>query len=172
MIKAAARKLKKTAGASLAETLAAVLIMSMVMLAIGGGATVAKRVYRDVRLKADAQVLLATTVSAVSGEVIHAENLTLNDETISYYSTKHRCLVEMKNENDTETAKGVYLVNLSLEEEESAPLLTEQTSTLGLYSNVVFTSCEDDLVTFDVYVYDSEGKEMDTQEVVIHSSSE
>ncbi len=62
-------KLKNERGASLAEMLVAILILSLVTTAIAGAATTVQRVYEKVRLKADAQTLMSTVVSSMCGEL-------------------------------------------------------------------------------------------------------
>lgn len=56
-------------GASLAEMLVTVLIMSLVMLAITGGIAAAVRSYRTISLESDARTLLATSVTALSEKI-------------------------------------------------------------------------------------------------------
>jgi type II secretory pathway pseudopilin PulG len=66
------RRKKNRSGASLAEMLATVLIMSLVMLAVTSGIAASQRVYRQVRQKADAQTLMSTTINAIAGKLYYS----------------------------------------------------------------------------------------------------
>ena len=59
------KRLKNQAGFSLAETLLAVLIMLLVSVIVANGIPVARNVYNNVIVGANAQVLLSTTVTAL-----------------------------------------------------------------------------------------------------------
>ena len=63
------RWIKRDDGFTLAETLLAVLIMSIIFTAVGGGVVVMKNNYEKVTQRAQAQVLLATTVSAINADL-------------------------------------------------------------------------------------------------------
>ena len=63
------RWIKRDDGFTLAETLLAVLLMSIIFTAVGGGVVVMKNNYEKVTQRAQAQVLLATTVSAINADL-------------------------------------------------------------------------------------------------------
>lgn len=60
------RYLKSRAGMTLTEMLAAVLILSMTAVAVGGGVVVVKDAYKKTTEKAEAQQVLATTVELMT----------------------------------------------------------------------------------------------------------
>ena len=61
-------KLSRADGFSLSEMLMAVLVLSLLMMVIGGGVSVVRNAYQKIPLKADAQVVLSTAISCVSDE--------------------------------------------------------------------------------------------------------
>lgn len=63
------RKLHNTNGFTLSETLMTVVLIGLVTMAMAGGIVAAKNVYQRISLRADAQTLLATTVSAVTEDL-------------------------------------------------------------------------------------------------------
>ena len=62
-------KLQSERGFTLAELLATIAIMAIVMGVVAGGASSLIKVYKSIRLRADAQTLLSTSVMAVSDEM-------------------------------------------------------------------------------------------------------
>ena len=56
---------QKTAGFTLAETLVAVLIISLVTVIVAGGITVLRDTYQKITLKANAETAVSTTLTAV-----------------------------------------------------------------------------------------------------------
>ena len=73
------KKLNSKAGFNLAETLMTVLLMTIVLSAITAGIEAARRAYRNVRMKSDAQMLLATTITELSAEYERARYLNGSD---------------------------------------------------------------------------------------------
>lgn len=63
------RKLHNTNGFTLSETLMTVVLIGLITMAMAGGIVAAKNVYQRISLRADAQTLLATTVSAVTEDL-------------------------------------------------------------------------------------------------------
>ncbi len=62
-------KLHNTDGFTLSETLMTVVLIGFVTMAMAGGIVAARNVYQRISLRADAQTLLATTVSAVTEDL-------------------------------------------------------------------------------------------------------
>lgn len=62
-------KLHNTNGFTLSETLMTVVLIGLVTMAMAGGIVAARNVYQRISLRADAQTLLATTVSAVTEDL-------------------------------------------------------------------------------------------------------
>ena len=68
-------KLQSERGFTLAELLATIAIMAIVMGVVAGGASSLIKVYKSIRLRADAQTLLSTSVMAVSDEMYTAHDI-------------------------------------------------------------------------------------------------
>jgi type II secretory pathway pseudopilin PulG len=66
-------KIRSRKGASLAETLVTVLILSLAFAAAVSGITASYHVYQKVREKAAAETLLSTSIIAVSNELYSAQ---------------------------------------------------------------------------------------------------
>lgn len=69
LIREMRRKLHNTNGFTLSETLMTVVLIGLVTMAMAGGIVAARNVYQRISLRADAQTLLATTVSAVTEDL-------------------------------------------------------------------------------------------------------
>lgn len=92
------KKALNSRGFSLTELLATILIMSIIFIAVDGGVIVAQRVYNEVRQKANAQILLSTTVNALTGELRSANNVSTTSGTSSldyYYSDNYNCYMQI-----------------------------------------------------------------------------
>jgi len=116
------KKLNNKAGFSLTEMLVTILLMTIVLSAVTGGIEAARRAYQSVRLKADAQMLLATTITEVSTEFERAKDVKVdasNKNSISgFYSERRGGDVEFQNtgwisDSDTDNGKvGILITNL------------------------------------------------------------
>ena len=62
-------KIHSEEGFTLSETLMTVVLIGLITMAMAGGIVAAKNVYQRISLRADAQSLLATTVSAVTEDL-------------------------------------------------------------------------------------------------------
>lgn len=62
-------KIHSEEGFTLSETLMTVVLIGLITMAMAGGIATAKNVYQRISLRADAQTLLATTVSAVTEDL-------------------------------------------------------------------------------------------------------
>ena len=62
-------KIHSEEGFTLSETLITVVLIGLITMAMAGGIVAAKNVYQRISLRADAQTLLATTVSAVTEDL-------------------------------------------------------------------------------------------------------
>lgn len=62
-------KIYSEEGFTLSETLMTVVLIGLITMAMAGGIVAAKNVYQRISLRADAQTLLATTVSAVTEDL-------------------------------------------------------------------------------------------------------
>ena len=82
------RKLKKSAGFTLAETLITVLILLMVSSVVAGGVPAAANAYRKAVDAANAHVLMSTTVNALRSELSTAWGVSANNSELIYYSAR------------------------------------------------------------------------------------
>ncbi len=153
-------KLQNTEGFTLSEMLMTVLLISLVGMAITGGIVAARNVYQRISLRADAQTLLATTVSALTEDlasvtsctdadgkdVVQGEDksknvvvdLIVNGETenIYVYAGSRGYQMQYKNgtyKNDTEKA---ILIVPKMQTGAEIPLLPKKVQTRGLYAYI------------------------------------
>ena len=97
------QKLYKEEGMTLAETLMAVLIMSIIFTAVGGGVVVMKNNHEKVTWKAEAQVLIAATISAINMDLEAATRVTMgesNDQVKCFFSSRRNLLMTFVDTND------------------------------------------------------------------------
>jgi len=71
-------------GFTLFETLAVVLIISLLALSVGGSVTVIQNVYQKTILKANAQMLLSTTAAELSDELRYATGVSSYENDVVY----------------------------------------------------------------------------------------
>ena len=81
------KKLKSKSGFTLAETLLAVLILLLVSTIVANGIPVARNVYNNVIVGANAQMLISTAVTALRNELGTAQDVAVgtNNTDITYY---------------------------------------------------------------------------------------
>lgn len=154
------RKLISQKGFSLSEMLLAVLIISLTACFIGGGITVIKDAYLKITVKAEAQTLLSTTVSAISLELRNADDIeeqrTETNENTSYtfYNVQRGYRISLENFNEN--------IYIRAEGEDSLfPLLTEQTKTNGLVPKLENLSYENNVFSYKVSIYYKDKKLVD-----------
>ena len=97
-VKGMARKLSRSAGFTLAETLMTILILLMVAGTVAGGIPAAMNAYRNAVDAANAQMLLSTTINALRDELSTAWDVEINGTTITYQSsdTGGKSKIELK----------------------------------------------------------------------------
>lgn len=137
------KKINSRLGFNLAETLMTVLLLSIVLSAVTGGIEAARRAYKNVRLKSDAQMLLATTITEISTEFERARDLQIGDNNVvlSYYSEYRGGKAVLQND-DTNGIK------ISLNDGEPVSLVTEGTRGIEtLYTK--FTSADKNTAVAD-----------------------
>ena len=81
------RKLKNTAGFTLAEMLLTVVILLLASGVVATGMPAAVNAYRNAIDAANAQVLLSTTVNALRDELSTARDVQVSGKTITYTGT-------------------------------------------------------------------------------------
>ncbi len=168
-------KLQSEHGFTLAELLATIAIMAIVIGVVAGGASSLIKVYKSIRLRADAQTLLSTSVMAVSEEMYVAHDV-VTDSTgkVTGFVSDDIGNVTISQGSFTD-ADGKTLKCLMINGDN---VVASKTQVLGL--NVEF---KDDagnqalptydktskIFTFSVNVNDSTGTIDETQTVKIHA---
>lgn len=162
MMRTGMKRLCTNAGASLSETLVTVLLLSIVLSAMVAGIPAVMSAYRNVRLKADAQTLLATAVSAVTEEVRWADDLTFDNGTngtYEFYSSRQNARVKLVNGSYGTSvaglsARGIFIQ--TVDGTSSRQLLTQKTQTLGLYASIQPIQSDNHCVNYTISVFSSE----------------
>ncbi len=150
-------------GFSLAETLMALLILLLATAVAAAGLPAAVRAYHDVVDAANAEVLLATTMTALRDELGSAEGFALkDDDSLKWYKSaglQGRSATLEKNSID-----GILIICLNEAEERvsSRELVSRAAATRRLhaeYSKIVYDAVNMVFVVEDLQVKrDSDGK--------------
>lgn len=164
LIREMRRKLHNTNGFTLSETLMTVVLIGLITMAMAGGIVAAKNVYQRISLRADAQTLLATTVSAVTEDLSSVsscdalqssgssqteaaliENGTPVGSNAFFYAESRGYRMQYRNgtygneasggNTGTEAQKGIQVVPKD-NEGGSIPLLPDKVQTRGLYAYI------------------------------------
>lgn len=158
-------------GMTLSETLAAVLIMSLVTLAIAAGVTAGSRVYSGVQMKAEGQTILSTNVAALSDYLENGygispgENGTISiqfsetsDSKIRIYNNGEHGIYVQYQDNDGNDLNGT----------EPQPLISEKDNTSGLYAELSDVKQNNDktVTSYTITVVDKNGKKYNGPETV------
>lgn len=154
------RRQRHQAGFTLAETLLAVLIMLMVSTIVATGIPVARNAYEKVVLRANAEVLLSTTIAALRDEIGTASRVEISDggNSIIYYSADAEAPSKISNGRTSgsgPTGPISLFVNISLaelnnQEGTQRPLVSNAASTNDLYATYDTVSVSaDGLVSFN-----------------------
>lgn len=160
------KKLKSQHGFSLSEMMLAVLIIALTMGFIGGGITVVKDAYLRITLRAEAQTLLSTAVSAISVELRNADEI---QEQISesgestywtFYNVQRGYRIYFEN-----TQKNIYI--RTVEDSPSLiPLLTNQTKTNGLVPKIEELKYENQVFTYVIRIYDQDEEKIYAEQTI------
>ena len=103
-------KLRNEKGMTLAETLMAVLIMSIIFTAVGGGVVVMRNNYEKVTLKARAQVLITTAISLMNTDLDSATSVTKKGTNLCcFYSSRRNLMMTFKDDTQNPN-RGICLV--------------------------------------------------------------
>ncbi len=174
MKKKLTKKLQSAVGTSLAEMLVVLLIMSLVTSGIAGGATVVQRVYREVRLKADAQTLMATAIDAMNADLYQVTDVRLSDTDDSvnelYLDSRHYWF---HFQNSTDTEKTINkIVNGNVFQQ---PIVTNKTRTVGLMLRLkddrIAIDAEHTYLSYTIEVCGADGAVVESQEVRVRPLS-
>ena len=165
------KKIRNDGGMTLSEVLMAVLIMSIIFTAVGGGVVVMQNNYRKVTLRAQAQTLLSTTVSAINAELESATGIVPEPSTTAvdvscFYSSRRNAMLKFVNMGDgsssdsdgsnTPPLSGVCVAYTDSKGESLKdalgkdlviiePLVSDKARTADLYAEIV-TKSESDVI--------------------------
>lgn len=160
------KKLKSQHGFSLSEMMLAVLIIALTMGFIGGGITVVKDAYLRITLRAEAQTLLSTAVSAISVELRNADEiqeqiLESGESTYwTFYNVQRGYRIYFEN-----TQKNIYI--RTVEDSPSLiPLLTNQTKTNGLVPKIEELKYENQVFTYVIRIYDQDEEKIYAEQTI------
>ena len=105
------------------------LVLSLAISFITGGAVSVKNAYQNVTLRSDAQLLLSTAITSVSDELRYASDVTDDGSTISFQSSTRKAKIKLENKDNN-----IYVVALKSDGTEAGeiPLITDKTNSNGL----------------------------------------
>jgi len=142
------RKLN-SGGFTLSELLVVVLILSIVMIVVVGGITVVKDSYNSIKLKAESDTLMSTTIAGVMDEMRYAGDIkteaqtftdssgTAKTETVTTFLSGPRGYrIFFSNDSGS---KGIMVNSAGVAQSQSAPLMTGKTMTDGLIPSISYT---------------------------------
>lgn len=128
------KKSSRSAGFTLAETLMVVLLVSLMSAAVAGGILVLRNVYAKVTLKAEAQTVLSTTMSALEKEFPYAADVdTETAQNPSFRSGVSGARISFQS-SDTSSIV-IHYENQNTDQ----PLLTDKTVTDRLRTAITYT---------------------------------
>ena len=149
-------KIHSEEGFTLSETLMTVVLIGLITMAMAGGIVAAKNVYQRISLRADAQTLLATTVSAVTEDLSSVsscdalqslgssqQEVTMIrdgnpvESTVFFYAESRGYRMQYRNGiyGNGASGKGIQVVPKD-NEGGSIPLLPDKVQTRGLYAYI------------------------------------
>ena len=130
------RKIYGTEGFTLSETLMTVVLIGLVTAAMAAGIAAAQRVYKRISLKADAQTLLATTVSALTEDLASASEWDPDDQT--FYSSHRGYEMSYVEGSDSKGKNEIKIQPYIQKQAAGAPisLLPERVQTKSLYAKI------------------------------------
>ena len=134
------QKLKSCKGFTLAETLLAILILLLVSVIVANGMPAATDAYRKTVLSANAQSLMSTTVAALRDELGTAWDVSVTDDTITYYSAETGNCSVLGKDTDGSIILTEYNKNVGFNEEStSIGKVRELTPTATLTKDLTIT---------------------------------
>ena len=143
-------RIKQHNGFTLAETLMAVLILSMVTGIVAVGVPAATSAYKNAVDASHAQVLLSTTMTALRNELSTAKDVSATGTIISYIDEDDR-RSEITVEDDgiyLTKAKGIIEEDVSLDNTNSINrlLVSKEAATSNMYAQYTSSSFSDSIV--------------------------
>ncbi len=142
------RKLKRTSGFTLTETLAVVIILLLVSGVVAAGMPVAANAYTKVVDSGNAQVLLSTVKTALREELSTATEIDPKDGKLYYRSARYGVMAELSSRDGTIWLEYLQSDKSSMDPAVKRPLVSTAAAT-GLkveYSSITYA---DGLFTFN-----------------------
>ena len=162
------KRLKSEQGFTVVEMLLALFILSLIMTVIGGGVTVVKSSYEKITLKAEAQVLVSTFVTAINDELRQAEHIeqkeSNQEQYWSFYHAKKGYRMYFVNKNNNI----YYKTEISSKER---PLVSDKAITNGLSPQIEDLTYENHVFTYTLRIY-YDGEVYEEQEISIRPLNE
>lgn len=133
-------RLKKRDGFTLSEMLMTVLIISLVILLLGGGVYVIKNAYDKVTAKAEAQTIASTAITKITDEFRYATGIaTGSDGKCKFFSEAKGCTIWFENPGEDDGGKRGILICRGQGEEDRIQLLTDETMAEGLTPTIEYS---------------------------------
>lgn len=111
------KKLKSRSGFTLAETLLAVLILLLVSTIVANGIPMARNVYNNVIVGANAQMLLSTAITALRNELGTAQDVKIGTDIIYFKSS-----IGAYSKLSVDPLKGIQLMDYVKEDGSAIPV--------------------------------------------------
>ena len=138
------KKLKGKSGFTLAETLLAVLILLLVSVIVANGIPVAKNVYNNVIVGANAQMLLSTAVTALRNELGTAQDIKdpKGGKDIVYYKSSIGAYSKLS----VDASKGIQLLDYVKKEDGTPIPVSGKTETRTSHNLVSYAAANKSLI--------------------------
>ena len=166
-------KKRMAAGFTLAETLITVLLIGIVFMSITGGFVAFLNAYNKITRKANAQVMLSTTVMEVTEDLKNATTYYSNKNAFFTDSRGYSIYYAVDEKSDETKALGAQAMVYSETSTtlKNLPLLTKKANTNGLIaviSDLSYDSTKDIFtVTVKIQVNDSTNEEIEKQQIIV-----
>ena len=151
------RKLNNEKGFSLSEMLMAVLVVVLIASFVGGGTVVVKNSYERITLKAEAQTLLSTTMTAVMDDFRFAKEIAEGDTevtdalgTITFDSLSRGYRMAFVADTSADHSQGICVRAVGTEN--ILPVVTWETMTDRLYTEMTALSYDASSESFSVTI--------------------
>ena len=167
------KKINSTAGFTLSELLVAMLILSMIALCIGGGVTVAYNSYNTISKKSEAQLLLSTSILAITEELRNATNINEDGTEISFFNSSRGYQMTLRNTNSSGKKDNIYVAAIAGTTAIEVPLINSKMSSESLYpqvENLVYDSGKN-LFSCNITIF-NENIPIINQEIIVHPMNE
>lgn len=154
-------------GFSISELLMVVMILSLIIVILGGGVKVVKNSYERITLKAEAQTLLSTTITRVTDEFRFAKYIKAEDDPKAAKFTSGNLGYEIwfENGDGNSGTKGILICTNA---GTSIQLLTDKTMTEQLTPSIDYQYDKaQNLFTATITIATKDNKEFLKQEIKV-----